>query len=360
MFDKIRRPGRSAKQSQPKKFFQFFIMGLICLIFVFLVPIATPPGGEGILAHVGREAIRAGDFQPIYENLRRQTKQYLERLDDEAYDTAEQRLREQALRHLVEQELLIQGAKEAGFFISDRELADEIKAFGAFQQEGRFRQSLYLGFLKSRGLTASRFEKRVQKGLVAENMAQAFQKVAPKTKVEKTKEQQKEKWKVRLNYAMLLAGDIEEETLQPLVQAKELSKITHFLKQNKTKWEKSDEFSPIAPFGLPPAMSENFMEALLSHLPTQGLIPHLIRDNDKIYIIHILSFKESSKKTDTKAFNPLWQESFGAGSRLFSGYMDQQKQKIKIHLSGEFSGTEQKRGGLLNLLKNKATGFFKN
>ena len=358
MFDKIRRPGRSAKQGQFKKFLQFFIMGLICLIFVFLVPIGPPLGGEGILAHVGREPIRAGEFQPIYESLRRQAKQYLSRLEGDSYNEAEQRLRQKALRRLVEQELLTQGAKEAGFSVSDSELADEIKGFGAFRQEGRFRQSLYLGFLKSRGLSASRFEKRVQKSLTAENMAQAFQKAAPQTQAEQSKERHKEKWRVRLNYALLSAGDIEEELFKPLVEAGELKKVTALLKQNQSQWEEAEEFSPIAPFGLAPAQSENFMEALLSHLPSLGLIPHLVRENDKIYIIHVLSFKEAGAKASSKALNPFWQRSFGAGSRLFSAYMEQQKQNIEVHLAKEFSGPEPQRKKLLNFLADKAKELF--
>ena len=356
MFDKIRRPGRSGKQGRVKKFFQFLVMGVICLIFVFLIPIGTPIGGEGIFARVGREAVRAGDFQPVYENLRRQMGERLSQLDDSSYERTDRQLRRRALKQLVERELLSQGARQAGFVVGKQELAGEIRSFPAFQRDGRFLQSAYLNFLKARGLRASRFEKRIQKSLVVEKTYRAFQKAAPETEAETSKARQKGKWQVRLNYALLSAGDIEEEKLEPAVQAGDLKAVTRFLKQNQSQWEKTEEFSPVTPFGMPPAGNESFMEALLSHLPKRGLIPRLIREDDKIYLIHVLSFRETVSESKAPPLKAFWQKGFGTGERLLESYMEQQRRETKIRLAKEFQEFPQgpaPRLSLWRLLKDK-------
>ena len=335
MFEKLRRPGRSPKEGRFKKWFSYFIFGAICLVFVFLVPMGTNLMGEGILGYVGNEPIRAGEFRWLEENIKRYYKSRLDQADDESYSKIQDEIRYRAKAEIVKMYLLVQGAQNDGFFLSDGELRSEIQSIPIFQKDGRFLHSRYLGFLKSKRLSPSRYEEQIRKAKLVENWAEIFRKTISSNQLEQNKRSQRHRYKVNFRYALLNAGGIEEEKLEPLVKSGALQKINHFLKKNDVKWEETGLFSLFSAFGIPIAQNQNLMDVLIHYLPAKGVIPRLIRQNDKIYIVHVLSFKKGKASPQETQLENLLSRRFDKSVRLLDSWLDFQRQKIKVKLSNK-------------------------
>lgn len=333
MFEKIRRPGRSLKDGKVKKWFSYFIFGLICLVFVFLAPMGAQFIGKGVLGYVGGEPIRAREFRLVEGNIRRQYQSRLDQADEESYSKIQEEIRQKALRYLVEVSLLAQGAKKADFFLSDEELRAKIRSFPVFQQDGRFLYSRYLQLLKQEKLNPSHFEERIRKAKTAENWRALFKKSVFTNTLEQEKKSQRHRYKVNFRYVSLHAGDVEEQDLEPFVKARDVKKINNFLKKHKVKWEETGVFSLFSAFGQPIAQNQNLMEVLIHHLPSTGLIPRLIRQGDQIYVVHVLSFTEGTASPEERQLESFLEQNFDKSVRLLDVWMDFQREKIKVRLS---------------------------
>lgn len=335
MFEKLRRPGRSHKEKGFKKVFSYFIFGAICLVFVFLAPMGTKLMGEGVLAYVGSEPIRAGEVKVVEDNLKRQYQSRLEQVSEEELSKLQKEIRSRALKHLIDVYLTTQASQKDGFRLSDQELRSEIRSFSVFQEEGRFLYSRYKDFLKSQRLSPSRFEERVRRFKFVENWRNLFKKAVISNQLEKEKKVHRYRYKADFHYVLLNAGDIEEELLEPLVKSKNLKKIQLFLKKKKLKWQKTGLFSLFSAFGLPIAQNENVMGNLIHHLPSRGLIPKLIRQADKIYIVNVIAFKQTKMSPTEQKLENLLNQNFDKSVRLLDSWMNFQRQKIEIKLSVE-------------------------
>ena len=146
MLEKIRRPGRSYRDGSFKKFFSYFILGLICAMFLFIAPMGTQLNTQGVVAQVGSHIIRSRELRNIEENLKRQ---YQSRLNSDSRSEALlAQIRSQALQHLINTYTVYLLAKKEDFFVSNKELRETIKDFPAFQEEERFLHSRYQAFFK--------------------------------------------------------------------------------------------------------------------------------------------------------------------------------------------------------------------
>ena len=333
MFDKLRRPGRSFKEGKLKKLFSYCVFGTICLVFVFLAPMGTQIMGEGVVANVGGNPIRMREFRLMEESIKRQYKSRLERADDESRLKILEEIRQKARIRIVQMYLLVQGSQKAGFSLSDNELRSEIRSIPIFQEDGRFLSSRYLRFLKNQRLKPSRFEEGVRKDKLAQNWIQLFSKAVSLNDLEKEKKSQMYKYKVKIRYALLHSTDAEEKELESLVRARDLKKINSFFKRKDVKWEETKVFSPVLAFGVPIAQNENLMETLIHHLPQKGLIPKLIRQTGKIYIVDVLSFEEGSMSTQDRQLESFLSRNFDKSTRLLDSWIDHQRQRIKIRMS---------------------------
>ena len=332
MFEKWRRPGRSPKEGKIKKLFNYIVFGAICLVFVFLAPMGTKLMGEGVVAYVGGEPIRGRDLSFIEENIRRSQQGRLEQANEENYLKIQEEIRQSALRQIIELFLMAQGSQKEGFFLSDEELRAEIRSFPAFQQEGRFLYSAYLTFLKNSKLSSHRFEERIKKSKLSENWINIFKKASLVNSLEEEKKSQRGRYKVNFRYVLFKAGDIEEQKLEPLVKAGDVKKVNHFVQKNKGVWEKTGLFSLFSPFGTPIAQNQNLMELLIRHLPSLGIIPQLIRQADKIYVVDVLSFKEGEMDAEEKQLEKLISQRFDKSTRLLDSWLNFQREKIKVKL----------------------------
>lgn len=335
MFEKLRRPGRSPKDGQIKKIFSYIFLGLICVIFVFLAPMGTQLMGQGIVGYVGKEPIWARDYLFLQENIRQRYQDRLAQADEDSYLRIQENIKQEALQSLVKIYLIAQSSLNAGFFLSDKELHSEISSFPVFQQDGRFSYSLYRSYLKVQKLNASRFEDRIRKAKLAQNWEEIFRKTIISNSLEEEKKSQRFRYKVSFHYVSFNAGNLKEQKLETFVHSKNLGKINSFLKKNNKKWEKTKEFSLFSPFGVPIAQNIDLMEVLIRYLPSTGLIPQLIRQRDKIYIVNILSFKEKSASPQEKQIEGLQRRFHFKSASVFNSWLDFQRSKIKVSLSDE-------------------------
>ena len=333
MFEKLRRPGRSPREGRLKKWFSFFVFGAICLVFVFLAPMGPNLIGGRVLGYVGSEPIRSEEFQFIEASIRRKYQSRLEQADEASGLKIQKEIRQKALQYLINLYLIVQGAQKAGFSLSDEELRSEIRSFPIFQQDGRFLYSKYLSFLKNQRLNPSRFEDRIRKDKLAEDWTAVFKKAISSNTLEKEKKSQRYRYKVNFRYAVLNAGEVEEQSLEPLVKTKNLQEINSFLKKNRGDWKETGFFSPVSAFGIPISQNRDLMEALIHHLPSKGIIPQLIRQDNKIYIVRVLSFKEENISPQEQQLEDLFNRNFGKSGRLLDSWLNVQRQQIQIKLS---------------------------
>jgi len=171
MLDTIRENARS--------FAIQFAIALITVVFIF----SFGPGSRGCrqsgqvetvtwAAKVNGEPVPASAFDQAY----RQRAQVLRMRTGGSFGVEEARaahLREEAMKDVVERELVAQAGEHQGLWVSDDELAKEIQDASQFQKDGAFDRETYLKWVAHvEGLTPVRFEERLRRDLLARRMYQ--------------------------------------------------------------------------------------------------------------------------------------------------------------------------------------------
>lgn len=84
--------------------------------------------------------------------------------------------RQSVLEQLVNQRLLLVQAASSGFAVSDKQLAENISAIPAFQEDGKFSKPRYEGMLRQEGYTPVMFEDKVRQDLMVQGLRDAIAK----------------------------------------------------------------------------------------------------------------------------------------------------------------------------------------
>ena len=335
MLDKLRRPGRSRKDGHFKKTFRIVVFGLICLVFVFIAPMGINLTGKGVVGKVGNEFIQTRELRLLEENIKNQYKSRLEQADEEQSSQLQKQIRQIALQNLVHLYLINYALQKEGLFLTDEELIESIKNTSFFQEKGRFSKTRYISLLKNINLSRSRFEENERKRLLADNWQKLFSQAAVSNELENEKKQARHQYKLNLRYAEMKAGELEEEQLEPFIKEKNKKGIERFFRKNQVKWETTDVFSVLLPMGVSIAHNETVMDAVIERLPSKGLIPKLIRDENKVYIVEVLSFSKQNISTEDKQLSALISQNFDKSSRLFESWLSTKKEQVKIEINPE-------------------------
>jgi peptidyl-prolyl cis-trans isomerase D len=151
------------------------------------------------VAEVNGEIITMEEYRNAYNNLLDRYRQmYGDRLDSKTLDMLQ--LDRQALDGLIEQQLIIQQARQMEFQVSDEELADAIARIEAFQRNGRFDPGLYRRVLSSNRLAPEAFETLQRRSMLTQKL-RAF--IQGAVKVSDHEARQYFNWKnteVRIDY----------------------------------------------------------------------------------------------------------------------------------------------------------------
>ncbi len=158
------------------------------------------------VAEVNGEIITMEEYRNAYNNLLDRYRQmYGDRLDSETLDMLQ--LDRQALDGLIEQQLILQQARQLDFRVSDEELADAIASIGAFQRNGRFDAGLYRRVLGSNRLNPETFETLQRRSMLTQKL-RAF--IQGAVKVSDHEARQYYNWKnteVRIDYVRFNPAD---------------------------------------------------------------------------------------------------------------------------------------------------------
>ena len=120
-------------------------------------------------AEVNGQAISQNDLAQAAEMQRRQLMQRLGK-DFDASLLDDKMLREAALKGLIERKLLLQGAEQAGFALSQAELDKVIVQIPAFQVEGKFNADLFDQRIRQEGYTRLQFRQQLEKDILASQL----------------------------------------------------------------------------------------------------------------------------------------------------------------------------------------------
>lgn len=152
--------------------------GWIAWVIVILISIPfalwgiqeyVSPTSNVAVAIVNGTDVGASEFQRSYQRQRAQLQSLLgpsfdiNQLDDE-------RLREEALNQLVNDEVVLQAAIAGGMRVGDRQLAHAIQGQAIFHREGAFSEELYQQWLRNQGYSAGGFEVNLKRSMLTEQL----------------------------------------------------------------------------------------------------------------------------------------------------------------------------------------------
>jgi peptidyl-prolyl cis-trans isomerase D len=129
---------------------------LILVIVSFLFFGIYPSGeGRGAAATVNGEVVTAGELNRAYRNM---YETYRQIFKDQLNDSITKGLRQQALRDLIQNRLLVQEAKLIGLRVTDEEIQAAIMRTPSFTSQGRFDRAAYERYLDYVNVKPSVFE----------------------------------------------------------------------------------------------------------------------------------------------------------------------------------------------------------
>lgn len=133
------------------------LLGTIVIVFVFWgVGSFRAQKGDRV-ATVNGAAITLADYREAYNNLVERLRQsFGNNLNEDMLKNL--RVKEQALNQLIDNRILVQEAQRLKLRVSDEELAEAIRNYGAFQSAGAFNNRLYQNVLNRLRLTPEEFE----------------------------------------------------------------------------------------------------------------------------------------------------------------------------------------------------------
>jgi len=126
------------------------------------------PTSSVAVASVNGSELGLRDFQRAYQ---RQIEQFRALLGASIDELPEERLREQTLNMLVEDEVVIQTALSQGLRIGDSQLAVAIQSQSLFRDENSFSSERYELWLRNQGYSAQGFELDLRRSMLSEQMA---------------------------------------------------------------------------------------------------------------------------------------------------------------------------------------------
>ena len=152
----------------------WIVVILICIPFALWgVQEYLGPDPNVAVAEVEGEEISLFEYQTALQEVRAALGRQFPGQDASRL-LGETLIREQAMEGLVRDRLLVAAASRAGFVVSDEQLASAIRAFPAFQRDGRFSSEEYEFALRRTGSTPGRFEAEIRQQLIEDQWRDAF------------------------------------------------------------------------------------------------------------------------------------------------------------------------------------------
>ena len=142
------------------------ILVIIIVTFLFF-GIYPSSSGAGVAAKVNGDIISTGELNRSYRNL---VETYRQIFKDQLNDSMTKTLRQQALRELIQNRLLVQEAGRVGLRVSDEEVQAVIMRTPAFASQGRFDKMAYERYLDYINVKPSVFEETQREYLLRQRI----------------------------------------------------------------------------------------------------------------------------------------------------------------------------------------------
>jgi peptidyl-prolyl cis-trans isomerase D len=126
--------------------------------------------GDRVVASVNDREIKLSEYQRALENYRQQIRALLgDKLDPQSQDL----VKREALRMIVDNEVLAQATRDTGMRVSDAQVAGVISGLDAFRDGERFDRGRYEQGLSRLGLTPAAFEEQLRTDMLVEQLQSA-------------------------------------------------------------------------------------------------------------------------------------------------------------------------------------------
>ncbi len=146
----------------------------IIIVFVFLgnTPNQVGVSEGGTAASVNGQKVSIAEFSEQVEMMSRNPR--FAQLEQFGADFARQMVRQQAITALIDQRLLGQNLGKIGLVTPDALVRDSIAEISAFQEDGRFSKTRYLGYLQATRQSPGEFEEKLRRELAQGRIARTF------------------------------------------------------------------------------------------------------------------------------------------------------------------------------------------
>jgi peptidyl-prolyl cis-trans isomerase D len=154
--------------------FAWAILIIVCVPFA-LWGINQYEGGGGSVdaATVNGKEISVADFQRAYQQQREQQRERIQSVLGKNFDPSlinDKEIKRNALENLIEREVLVQGAHDAGMRVSPVQVGARIRAIPQLQTDGKFDDELYRRLVRAQGLSVGGFEQAMGEDLLIQQL----------------------------------------------------------------------------------------------------------------------------------------------------------------------------------------------
>jgi peptidyl-prolyl cis-trans isomerase D len=148
------------------------IVGLLIISFsLWGVSSYFGQGGDVVVAKVNGTDIKMRSYQRAFYNLRQQMQKVFKTTLTQTEDDF---IKNEALKRLVEAELLNQVVADLGLQLSDNDVRESIKSLELFQGENGFDKNFYEQGISSLGMTPASFEHKMRLDILSEQLQSAL------------------------------------------------------------------------------------------------------------------------------------------------------------------------------------------
>lgn len=154
--------------------FVWFIVGIIVIPFAFFgIETFRTGGADPTVARVGDQKITQSQFRAGYDQRLQQLQSLMgESFRPELID--QDRFRQNVLDDMVQESLMRQHVRKAGYRASDAALLATLGTIPAFQEDGKFSSEAYRSRLAQQGYTPTRFEAQVRDGIETDQLREGL------------------------------------------------------------------------------------------------------------------------------------------------------------------------------------------
>lgn len=189
----------------------WIIVGFISITFALWGVSNYFSGGKDVpVAEVNGVAITQAQLQMDYLRQRQRLESMLgENFRPEMF--SEERMKQQILQELIERELVVNAAGNAGFAVGDQQLNDMIRGISQFQEDGQFSSTAYERALRMQGMSPGMFEYQLRRDLIAQQFINGIVESDFATSGEQRNYSRLQNQKRRFGYMVVPVGNFTEK-----------------------------------------------------------------------------------------------------------------------------------------------------